>query len=762
MLNYRVLIHYHNQDRDYLTYDLWQWQEGEWGQNAPFSELDYFGIQGMVVYETTKPMDHAYVIVKKSDWSSQSSDYKIELLPPHLVTEVWLVDGDDQVYYSHRAAQTSRFHHYRVPHAFDMASHAADFDRKWAYSGKLGLTYSSQESRFDLWAPIAHQVSLVLYENASNQGKVYKELSLERGRIFSENQEKNTAGVWSLTVSGDLAGLAYQYRVSFAHESYLTRDPYSIALSPDGKRSAIVDLTRTNPKGFVAESPAPWRLSNPCQAVICEMHVRDLTMSASSGLPEKLRGTFLGACQSGTKNAAGQATGFDYLKELGVNYVQLQPISDRHKDYDANGRVLYNWGYDPQNYNAPETSFSSDWSKPEQVIKDLKTMIAAYHEAGMGVILDVVYNHIYSTFDSPFQMTVPDYYYRMNANGSFQNGTGVGSETASEHIMFRKYMVDSLLYWVKEYGVDGFRFDLMGIHDVETMRIIREELDKIDPRILTYGEGWDMGTGLQPQDKAKKDNAYQLPGIGFFNDDERDAIKGAEVYGSLKAGFVSGQGTESILAKAILGSSELGSYQSPSQVLNYVEAHDNYNLHDLLLELHPEDQPEIRRKRIELATAMNLLMQGMAFMELGQEFSRTKLVATGPNGEITPADQERAMNSYNAPDRVNQVDWDILEANQESIRFIQQVIALKKTAPEFAYDNYEDIYRHVYIHAAEDNSGLLLYEITDQNHYLVVFNAGTETVALPIDDHHRLVTSNNPAASQGLVPPLTAAVYEID
>ena len=644
-----------------------------------------------------------------------------------------------------------------------MAVSSKEFDRHWGYQGSLGSFYQADKTEFKLWAPTAKAVEVVIYKDASNQADIWKTISLKRGRDFSTDHTKNTIGVWQGSISEDLAKRAYQYRVIFDHEEYLTRDPYSQATSPDGKRTAIVTDQERNPLGFQVKQrqEAHWRVKNACQAVIYEMHIRDLSQSESSGVTPAYRGTFLGACQTGTTNGTGQATTFDHIRDLGVNYVQLQPISDRHKDYDENGQVTYNWGYDPQNYNAPETSFSSNPSDPAQAIRDLKTLIQAYHDAGIGVILDVVYNHSYSTFDSPFQASVPDYYYRMNPDGSFQNGTGVGSETASEHEMFRKYMIDSLLYWVKEYNVDGFRFDLMGIHDVETMQIIRDELDKVDPRILTYGEGWDMGTGLLPQDKAKKDNAYQLLDIGFFNDNERDAIKGAEVFGTLKAGFVSGQGTENIIAKAILGSSELGSYLMPNQVVNYVEAHDNYNLHDLLEEFHPHDDLETLTKRIELATAMNILMQGLAFMELGQEFSRTKLVGTGPNGQVTQADKERAMNSYNAPDQVNQVDWNLLSKHQDSVNFIRKIIQLKTTRKEFSYSTYEEIYQHVYVRHAQTNSGLIIFEVKDKKHYLVVFNASGTPYRLENADQLKLVVSNNRSKIKTEVENLTASVFEI-
>ena len=763
MLDYKVIVHYHNPKGDYFSYDLWQWQTDQWGKEAPFSKLDYFGIQGELSFESWEPLSQAHVIVKRSDWSSQSCDYHIDLLPVYLPTEVWLIEGDHQVYYSLQAATTSHQYSRRRPHNFDVAMRSDYFDECWGYQGWLGYRLQGQVNEFKVWAPTAKTVELLVYETSDNQAAVYKEFPMEKGEIYSHDHAKNTIGVWSVEVPEDLAGKAYQYHVHFENQHFLTRDPYTIATSPDGKRSAIVAERDKTVAGFKVcqGKEATWRLDNPNQAVIYEMHIRDISKSPSSGVAEHLRGTFLGACQSGTRNSQGDQTTFDYIRNLGINVVQLQPVSDRHKDYDQNGQVTYNWGYDPQNYNAPETSFSSNPDDPGQAIRDLKTMIQAYHDAGISVTLDVVYNHIYSTFDSAFQSTVPDYYYRMNPNGSFQNGTGVGSETASEHEMFRKFMIDSLRYWVEEFNVDGFRFDLMGIHDVTTMNIIREEMDKIDPRILLYGEGWDMGTGLMPEDKAKKDNAYQLPRIGFFNDTQRDAIKGAEVYGGLKAGYVSGQATEDIIAKAILGSSELGSYLTPTQVLNYVEAHDNFNLHDLLVDLHPDDDEVIRTKRIELATAMNLLMQGMAFMELGQEFSRTKLVGTGEEGQVLPSDRDRAMNSYNAPDAVNQVNWEWISQHQESIDYIKQIIHLKTSQKEFSYQTYEEIYKHVFVREAFAGSGIVIFEIKDEKHYEIIFNASGLPYYLENADHLRLLVGNSRHKRPFYVENLTASVFEV-
>ena len=724
MYNYPVLIHYHRKDEAYQSCNF----SKRPADSVEFvKEQEYFGEKFSFTQSSETPLEQMVFTVDKD---GVSKEYPIRFNHYPLLTEVWILDGDDTVYYSENPAIASPHYKDQNPFAFDKAINSASFDHHWGYQGELGCQVSEEETSFKLWSPTATTVQVVVYESASNDAAILKTYEMQRGNSYSYSHKDNTIGVWNLTVPESLAGRAYQYQINFPHHQSLTRDPYTIATSPDGKRSAILSEKERQVEGFEVKNgtEATWRLENPCQAVVYEMHVRDLTKSETSGVAPELRGTFLGAAQTGTVNHFGQSTAFDYIKELGVNYVQLQPIADRHKEYDADGNVTYNWGYDPQNYNAPETSMSTNPNDPGQVIRDLKTMIQAYHDAGIGVIMDVVYNHTFSTVDAPFQTTVPDYYYRMNRDGSYQNGTGVGNETASEHEMFRKYMIDSLLYWVNEFNIDGFRFDLMGIHDIKTMQMIRWAMDEVDPKIILYGEGWDMGTGLAPYDKAKKDNAYQLPNIGFFNDDQRNAVKGAEVYGDIKSGFVSGAATEPIVAKAILGSRELGSYLSPNQVVNYVEAHDNYNLHDLLATLHPtEDQGSIMKK-VETATAMNLLMQGISFMELGQEFGRTKLVPTGENGELTHDDRERAMNSYNAPDAVNQVDWDLINERQDSIEFIRQIIGLKTKSSAFSYPTYEEVYRHVFVHTAIENSGWIVYEIQeDDEHYLVVFNAKGES-----------------------------------
>ena len=758
MYNYPVLIHYHRKDEAYQSCNF----SKRPADSVEFvKEQEYFGEKFSFTQSSESALSQMVFMVEKD---GVTKEYSIRFNHYPLLTEVWILDGDDTVYYSENPAIASPHYKDQNPFAFDKAINSASFDHHWGYQGELGCQVSEEETSFKLWSPTATTVQVVVYESASNDAAILKTYEMQRGNSYSYSHKDNTIGVWNLTVPESLAGRAYQYQINFPHHQSLTRDPYTIATSPDGKRSAILSEKERQVEGFEVKNgmEATWRLENSCQAVVYEMHIRDLTKSETSGVAPELRGTFLGAAQTGTVNHFGQSTAFDYIKELGVNYVQLQPIADRHKEYDADGNVTYNWGYDPQNYNAPETSMSTNPNDPGQVIRDLKTMIQAYHDAGIGVIMDVVYNHTFSTVDAPFQTTVPDYYYRMNRDGSYQNGTGVGNETASEHEMFRKYMIDSLLYWVNEFNIDGFRFDLMGIHDVKTMQMIRWAMDEVDPKIILYGEGWDMGTGLAPYDKAKKDNAYQLPNIGFFNDDQRNAVKGAEVYGDIKSGFVSGAATEPIVAKAILGSRELGSYLSPNQVVNYVEAHDNYNLHDLLATLHPtEDQGSIMKK-VETATAMNLLMQGISFMELGQEFGRTKLVPTGENGELTHDDRERAMNSYNAPDAVNQVDWDLINERQESIEFIRQIIELKTKTSAFSYPTYEEVYRHVFVHTAIENSGWIVYEIQGtKEHFLVVFNAKGASFYYENAGNLEMLVTNSRSNQENTLDNVSVAVMNV-
>ena len=378
--------------------------------------------------------------------------------------------------------------------------------------------------------------------------------------------------------------------------------------------------------------------------------------------------------------------------------------------------------YTPENYNVPEGSYSTDPYNGAVRVSEMKQMVKTLHDNQISVIMDVVYNHVYNASDFCVNQIVPGYFSRVDADGKYSNGSDCGNDTASERSMVRKYIVDSVKYWADEYHIDGFRFDLMGLHDVATMNAIRSAMDDIDPRILIYGEGWDMGIGLPVDQKAKKDNAALMPRIGFFNDNARDAVKGAEVYGQISNGYVSGAPLEDKIAKSLLGSRGFVNYLMPGQVLNYIEAHDNYNLNDLMHHLHPHDSPEDIEKRIYLANALNLTMQGMCFMQLGQEFQRSKMVATGEDGNYTEADVKRAMNSYNAPDEVNCVDWNQVTLKKELVDKIAKLIERKKTVAEFSYRSYADIYDNLYVTKADFASGIVELHISGKLDETLVFD----------------------------------------
>ncbi|RLU28492.1 type I pullulanase [Streptococcus iniae] len=740
-----IIVHYHTSHGNYSHKSLWSWREGQLGRDTFFTRYDSFGAVASLEFSSEEAIFQVSMIIKEPQWKNKSHEYSCHRDYGFGKTEIWLVDGDETVYYSRQAAVSSSSYFVRRNHAFDMAINSSAFDKKWGFSGWLGFQYDKEKTCFRLWAPTAEAVSLILFDSTDNKASVAHVIAMEKGRVASpEDHTINTIGVWEVTVHRDLNFQSYHYRVNYRKRTYSdTRDPYAIATTADGKRSIVVDPNDLKPKHFKVKhkEEANWRLDNPNQAVIYEMHVRDFSKSETSGVDLAHRGKFMGLIQEGTQNKYGDATCFDYVKSLGITHIQLQPIFDHHQTIDETGDFAYNWGYDPENYNVPSAIFTSNPHEPTRRILELKEVIQAYHDAGINVIMDVVYNHTYSNMDSAFQLAVPDYYYRMNPDGSFQNGSGCGNETASEKEMFRKYMLDSILYWIQEYNIDGFRFDLMGLHDVETMSIIRQEVDKIDSRILLYGEGWDMGIGLQPEKKAKKDNAHLLPGIGFFNDDQRNAVKGSEVYGNLKAGFISDEPTEATLAKAILGSDELGTYLSPSQVVNYVEAHDNYNLNDLFWALHPQDSLATHTKRIQLSTAMNLLMQGIAFMQIGQEFLRTKCLATGENGIFTSEDKQRAMNSYNAPDAVNQIDWNQVTFEKRTIRFIQKIIALKTSTPYFSYSSFEEIRKHLYIENAHPHSGFITYFVDDGKKIQIIFTIHRKKLKLASEN--AIIESND-------------------
>ena len=458
------------------------------------------------------------------------------------------------------------------------------------YAGKLGIEYSRDSTKFVLWAPNANSVRLALF---GRDGKKYNNAPEE---IFDMN--RGVQGTWNIEVKKDLKGEFYNYLVTNSGNEREVTDPYAKALCVNGHRGMVVDLRETDPVDFNKEERP--ELANATGSIIYEVHVRDFSINENSGVSFGKKGKFIAFCEHGTTIPKQcTQTGIDYLEYLGVTHVHLLPSFDYETiDESRPDMPQYNWGYDPKNYFAPEGSYSTDPFSGEKRIIEFKEMVKSLHKAGIRVVMDMVYNHTYRSHDSNLNLAVPGYYYRQDSNGNFSNGSGCGNELASERYMVRKLIVDSVIYWANEYHIDGFRFDLMGLHDIETMKQIRIELDKIDPSILMYGEGWAGGwTPLRGEDSAVKENIVKFDKmqIAAFSDDTRDSVKG-HVFNINERGYVNGRtGLEDSIKFCIVGAtgkeginydkvlySRWAWANQPYQCINYISAHDNYTLWDKL------------------------------------------------------------------------------------------------------------------------------------------------------------------------------------
>lgn len=571
-----------------------------------------------------------------------------------------------------------------------------DFDNYFSYDGELGALYEKEGTLLRVWTPTAKSVEVWIYADDSFKGPSTKIEMVQKPK-----------GIFEAYLPGDQHGTIYVYKILFLNNrESISVDPYARATTVNGMKSVIADLNRTNPDGWGERLPA---FGLPEEAIIYELHIRDFSISETSGIVNK--GKFLGLTEKNTQNASGRKTGLDYLIDLGITHIQILPMFDYATVDEANlTEPQYNWGYDPLNYNVPEGSYSTDPFDPFNRIFELKQMIRTLHDNGLRVIMDVVYNHVYDPKDQALERTVPGYFYRYNADGSLANGTGVGNDTASERHMMRKYIIDSVKYWAKEYHLDGFRFDLMGIHDSVTMNAIREALDKIDPSIIIIGEGWEMSTPLPEDLKASQKNAQAMPRIAHFNDSIRVALKGSDFGDEKDRGFISGKNyLEDLLLRNIKGAMHLSSHSSyvdPEQVIQYVEAHDNLTLYDKLLRSNPDDSEEVRIKRHTLATSIVLLSQGVPFIHGGQEFLRTKA---------------GVANSYQSPDEINQFEWERVTTFQESVAYVKGLIALRKSEYLFRLHTHEEIDTHFTM--LSENFNIVAFSLTNsEKKYIVIFN----------------------------------------
>ena len=543
------------------------------------------------------------------------------------------------------------------------------------YNGKdLGAIYTKSATTFKVWAPSASKVEVKRYKTGSDN-------EAGAGVLGTVAMSKNNSnGTWSTTVNGDLNGTYYTYLVTVNGRTQETQDVYSVATGVNGNRSMVIDLSDTDPTGWQEDNHV--MTDNATDAVVWEVQIRDFSIHDSSGVDDKYQGKYLAFTQNGTKlNGSGDMpTCVDYLVEQGVNYVHLNPCYDYGSvDETRLNTPQYNWGYDPVNYNVPEGSYSTNPYDGATRIKEFKQMVQALHDRGIGVIIDVVYNHVYSATDSAFEKTVPGYYFRMGSESKFLDGSGCGNVTASEKTMYRKYMIDSVKYWAEEYNIDGFRFDLMGCHDINTMNTIRDELDKIDSRILIYGEpwmaDWNGGNGLPNSEVCILDNASRIDnGIGMFSDKIRNALKGGT--DDATQGYIQGsQNVTNDVKAGMMGgaSNTFGKWsKQPSQAVTYSSAHDNLTLWDKLLKSNNSSDYDGTNQNIlqqnKLSAAIVLTSQGMPFYLAGEEFARTK------HGD---------HNSYKSPDSVNQIDWNRTKKYSNLVEYYKGLMKIRANYSPF-------------------------------------------------------------------------------
>ena len=586
------------------------------------------------------------------------------------------------------------------------------------------MDYSPVETKFSLWSPVAEEVKVLLYESG-HEGSAYE--------TYPMKMEKD--GTWKVTVKEDLHGKFYTFNVK-VDGKWLGDTPgiMAKAVGVNGKRAAILDLDTTDPEGW--ENDVRPALKNFADIVVYEMHHRDFSLDSVSGIANK--GKFLALTEEGTKSSLGEKTGIDHLVELGVNHVHILPSYDYASvDETQLDKAQYNWGYDPVNYNVPDGSYSTDPYNPSVRIKEFKQMVQALHKAGIRVVLDVVYNHTFNTENSNFELTVPGYFYRFTQDGKLADGSGCGNETASDRAMMRKYMIQSVLHWVNEYHIDGFRFDLMGIHDIETMNEIRAALNEIDPSIFVYGEGWAASAPqMKEEELAMKANVHKMPGIAAFSDEMRDGLRGTWSNDKEGAFLIGKPGHEMSIKYGLVGCiphpqvindsvnySKKAWAEQPTQMISYVSCHDDMCLADRLKATLPADATEAERIALhKMAETFVFTSQGVPFIFAGDEVMR---------------DKKGVHNSYNSPDHINTIDWKQKTTYREVFDYIKDLIALRKTHPAFRMGDADMVRKHMEFLPVQ-GSNVIAFILKDHangdawNNIIVAFNSRKEPAKVSV------------------------------
>ncbi len=667
--------------------------------------------------------------IKKSYYNGESKAFKFKTDHiPYTALEILNVeDAGDSVKYSIKAPDITFGETYELADDHNLVTQlqygyvvrTPQFDEEFYYDGDdLGVTYTKDATTLKVWAPIAANVKVELKHNTMT---------------YTYDLVRGDKGVWSITVEGDVEGASYVYLVNVNGAWNQATDPYAIASTPNHKRTFIVDPEKIKMNSKRDCAPV---VKSYTDAIIYEMHVRDFSVHKNSGISHK--GKFLGVVEEGTRTSRGTLTGLDYLCDLGVTHIQLLPTYDFGSVDETNQFEYYNWGYDPVQYNVPEGSYATDASDPYARIIEMKQMIAKLHEKGFRVTMDVVYNHMFDRQTSAFENIVPNYYFRLGENGEISNGSFCGNDVDSLRKMCHKYIVDSCKMWVRDYGFDGFRFDLMGILDVHTMNTLTSACQAIDSSVMVYGEGWNMPTLMAEDLKATMFNHAAMPHVAHFNDQYGRGIKGSPFedemsdigYGlgyvgeidramNVVAGSCTNIGTEAVFAQ-------------PSMTLNYVECHDNMTLFDKVMLSNKCENEDFRLRRQRLITSLILMSQGISFLHAGQEFARTK------DGD---------HNSYMSPDSVNQFDWDRKDEQSDLVEYVKGFIALRKSLKALRLDTTAEILKYVRVQSLDNR--VIEYTISDvatygaYNEIKVFVNPTHVPMDIELHDTYTLVADYN-------------------
>lgn len=551
------------------------------------------------------------------------------------------------------------------------------FEKEYTYTGTdLGAVWTKEKTTFKVWAPTAENVKVNLYqEGTPDTDDLTEQLKMQQGEY----------GIWTAEKDGDLNGTYYTYEVTVGEETVEACDPYARTTGVNGQRAMVIDLASTNPEGWENDTD-PHAGAAVTDAVIYELHVRDLSMDENSGI--KNAGKFLGLTETGTKTPGGNATGLDHMKELGITHLHLLPFYDYGSVDETNlDKPQFNWGYDPVNYNVPEGSYSTDPYHGEVRVKELKQTVQSLHQNGISVVMDVVYNHVQNAGEFCFNRIVPGYFSRIDEDGNYSNGSGCGNDTASERSMVKKYIVDSVCYWADEYHIDGFRFDLVGLLDTETINEIVTEVHKNHPDVIFYGEGWTLDTQLTKEGyvMATQVNSEETPEFAYFSDTIRDLLKG-HVFDTTEKGYVSGAtGLESEVEKCFMGLPDW--CKTPTQTVNYASCHDNLTLMDRIARGTPGAAREDRIKMNNLAAAIYMTSQGIPFLQAGEEMLRTKVKSDGGFDE----------NSYASSDEINSLKWSTLDEEEYAnvYEYYKGLIAFRKTHGALRLTSAEEVREHV-------------------------------------------------------------------